>query len=70
MSENPPASTPATEGDKSAEHITLKVKSQDGNEIFFKIKRATQLKKLMDAYCARQAISPNTVRFLFDGERL
>ena len=35
MSENPPASTPATEGDKSAEHITLKVKSQDGNEIFF-----------------------------------
>jgi small ubiquitin-related modifier len=24
----------------------------------------------MDAYCARQAISPNTVRFLFDGERL
>ena len=53
MSENPPASTPAGEGDKSAEHITLKVKSQDGNEIFFKIKRATQLKKLMDAYCAR-----------------
>ena len=47
------SSAPAGEGDKSAEHITLKVKSQDGNEIFFKIKRATQLKKLMDAYCAR-----------------
>ena len=36
-----------TEGQKS-EHINLKVKSQDGNEIFFKIKRTTQLKKLMD----------------------
>ena len=56
-------------GGKS-EHINLKVKSQDGNEIFFKIKRSTQLKKLMDAYCSRQGISPSTVRFLFDGERL
>merc|ERR1712098_837084 len=58
-----------TEGQKS-EHINLKVKSQDGNEIFFKIKRTTQLKKLMDAYCSRQGVSPQTVRFLFDGVRL
>ena len=32
-----------------SEHITLKVKSQDGNELLFKIKKGTQLKKLMDA---------------------
>ena len=34
-------------------HINIKVKAQDGTEIFFKIKRSTQLKKLMDAYCQR-----------------
>mmetsp|Transcript_24267 Transcript_24267/g.27513 ORF Transcript_24267/g.27513 Transcript_24267/m.27513 type:complete len:125 (+) Transcript_24267:133-507(+) len=55
---------------KDVEYINLKVKSQDGNEIYFKIKRTTQLKKLMDAYCDRQGCTPQTVRFLFDGERL
>ena len=53
-----------------AEHITLKVKSQDGNELFFKIKKSTQLKKLMDAYCSRNGVNPSTVRFLFDGNRI
>lgn len=46
------------------------MKSQDGEEVFFKIKSTTQLKKLMDAYCQRQSLSANNVRFLFDGERL
>ncbi|OMJ80391.1 hypothetical protein SteCoe_19343 [Stentor coeruleus] len=54
----------------SSEHITLKVKSQDGNEVFFKIKRATQLKKLMEAYCSRNGVNISTVRFLFDGQRI
>ncbi|PWA61633.1 small ubiquitin-related modifier 2 [Artemisia annua] len=31
-------------------HINLKVKSQDGNDVFFKIKRSTQLKKQMNAF--------------------
>jgi small ubiquitin-related modifier len=56
--------------DSSNEHITLKVKSQDGNELFFKIRRGTQLKKLMDAYCSRNGVNPSTVRFLFDGQRI
>nr|ACG34085.1 hypothetical protein [Zea mays] len=37
-------------------HINLKVKGQDGNEVFFRIKRSTQLKKLMNAYCDRQSV--------------
>jgi predicted lipoprotein len=48
----------------AAEQLNLKVKSQvffqfikDGEEIFFKIKSTTQLKKLMDAYCQRQSVS-------------
>nr|KJB10700.1 hypothetical protein B456_001G216800 [Gossypium raimondii] len=62
-------------GDQSAAHINLKVKGQayvrmDGNEVFFRIKRSTQLKKLMNAYCDRQSVDFNSIAFLFDGRRL
>ncbi|KAJ4814795.1 Small ubiquitin-related modifier [Rhynchospora pubera] len=51
-------------------HINLKVKGQDGNEVFFRIKRSTQLRKLMNAYCDRQSVDFNAIAFLFDGRRL
>ncbi|CAN7038931.1 unnamed protein product [Brassica rapa subsp. trilocularis] len=57
-------------GDQGPAHINLKVKGQDGNEVFFRIKRATQLKKLMTAYCDRQSVDFNSIAFLFDGRRL
>lgn len=44
--------------------------AQDHNEVFFKIKRSTQLKKLMDAYCERQGKATSSVRFLYDGIRI
>nr|VDD55447.1 unnamed protein product [Brassica oleracea] len=69
-------------GDGGA-HINLKVKGQviiislpffcfplDGNEVFFRIKRSTQLKKLMNAYCDRQSVDMSSIAFLFDGRRL
>uniref|UniRef100_A0A0D9V9J9 Small ubiquitin-related modifier n=1 Tax=Leersia perrieri TaxID=77586 RepID=A0A0D9V9J9_9ORYZ len=59
---------PAGEG--GGAHINLKVKGQDGNEVFFRIKRSTQLKKLMNAYCDRQSVDMNAIAFLFDGRRL
>ncbi|KAL8156676.1 hypothetical protein AgCh_001682 [Apium graveolens] len=37
------------------------------NEVFFKIKWSTQLKKLMSAYCDRQSVDINSISFLFDG---
>ncbi|KAJ7530287.1 hypothetical protein O6H91_15G087900 [Diphasiastrum complanatum] len=52
------------------QHINLKVKGQDGNDIFFRIKRSTQLRKLMNAYCDRQSVDFNAIAFLFDGRRL
>merc|ERR1712034_297360 len=51
-------------------HINLKVKSQDGNEVYFKVKQTTKLSKLMNAYCNRVGKELSAVRFLFDGERL
>ena len=45
--QNPAGGAPAPGG----EQLNIKVKAQDGTEIFFKIKKSTQLKKLMEAYC-------------------
>jgi small ubiquitin-related modifier len=55
---------------KKGEHINLRVVGQDQNEVYFKIKRQTPLKKLMDAYCERQGKDPRHIRFMFDGERI
>ncbi|MCJ1367374.1 hypothetical protein MMC16_006507 [Acarospora aff. strigata] len=53
----------------ASEHLNIKV-TDNHNEVFFKIKRTTALKKLMDAFCDRQGKQPATVRFLFDGARV
>ncbi|CZS90883.1 related to ubiquitin-like protein modifier [Rhynchosporium agropyri] len=53
----------------ASEHLNIKV-TDNNNEVFFKIKRTTQLKKLMDAFCERQGKASNSVRFLFDGSRV
>ncbi|KAI7982451.1 Small ubiquitin-related modifier 2 [Camellia lanceoleosa] len=42
----------------------------DGNEVFFRIKRSTQLRKLMIAYCDRQSVEFNSIAFLFNGCQL
>ena len=50
------------------EHLNIKV--SDNNELFFKVKRTTQLKKLMGAFCERQGKPRNAVSFPFDGTRV
>ena len=70
--QDPPVSKPEESvppQPQPSEHLNIKV-TDNNNEVFFKIKRTTQLKKLMDAFCERQGKSPSTVRFLFDGERV
>ncbi|CAK3961911.1 related to ubiquitin modifier [Lecanosticta acicola] len=54
---------------QASEHLNIKV-TDNNNEVFFKIKRSTFLKKLMDAFCERQGKAPQSVRFLFDGQRV
>uniref|UniRef100_A0A8C9DXT6 Small ubiquitin-related modifier 1-like n=1 Tax=Phocoena sinus TaxID=42100 RepID=A0A8C9DXT6_PHOSS len=47
---------PSTEdlGDKKeGEYIKLKVTGQESNEIYFKVKTTTHLKKLKESYCQR-----------------
>lgn len=59
-----PEETPA-----QSEHLNIKV-TDNNNEVYFKIKRTTQLKKLMDAFCERQGKVLSSCRFLFDGQRV
>ncbi|CAI9088386.1 OLC1v1022695C1 [Oldenlandia corymbosa var. corymbosa] len=61
---------PEEEKKPGDQHINLKVKGQDGTEVFFRIKRSTQLKKLINAYCERQSVDLAAMAFLFDGRRL
>lgn len=71
MSENDassPAPPPKVE-DSAGQHLNIKV-TDGNNEVFFKIKKSTQLKKLMDAFCDRSGKSPDSVRFIFDGSRV
>jgi len=63
------ADAPKDGGDATA-HIQLKVKDQHGAEVQFKIKKATPLRKLMDAYCQRLGMNATQVRFMVDGERI
>ncbi len=51
------------------EHLNIKV-TDNNNEVFFKIKRNTKLEKLMTAFCERQGKSIQSVRFLFEGQRV
>ncbi|KAI3953106.1 hypothetical protein MKW98_020301 [Papaver atlanticum] len=61
MSGNPGEAT------EQAGFITLKIKSNDGTEVFFRTKRNTKFRKLMIAYCDRKELDINTITFLMDG---
>ena len=67
MPEEGPA--PAREDNPSAV-FSIRLVQQNGHEVIFQIKRTTPLGKLMAAFCQRQGICMNSVRFLFDGNRL
>ena len=60
----------AKEKSGNNEQINLKVVTQDSTEVFFKIKKNTPLKKLMEAFCNKQGLNMSSVRFLNDGVRI
>lgn len=64
----PPANNNNNQSE-TPEHLNIKV-TDNNNEVFFKIKRSTKLEKLMTAFCERQGKSLQSVRFLFEGQRV
>jgi len=69
MSDHGSPPPPPAKSETQPEHLNIKV-TDSNNEVFFKIKRTTQLKKLMDAFCERSGKAPTSVRFLYDGARV
>ncbi|KAK9467984.1 ubiquitin-related domain-containing protein [Lipomyces arxii] len=61
-----PEGTPAG---SSGDHLNIKV-TDNNNEVYFRIKKSTALKKLIDTFCDRQGKARKSVRFLYDGERV
>ncbi|PFH52509.1 hypothetical protein AMATHDRAFT_57135 [Amanita thiersii Skay4041] len=50
--------------------INIKVVSQTGDEVYFKIKRNTKLSKLQGAYANKVGKDVGSIRFLYDGARI
>lgn len=68
LGHNPQDETQTKE--EETDHINIKVCGQDQNDIAFKIKRSTALKKLMKAYVARTGAQLELLRFLYEGHRI
>jgi hypothetical protein len=51
-------------------HLTLRVQDASCNEIFFKVKPATKVQKILRAFSEKMGASDDTYRFLYDGARL
>ncbi|KAH7879232.1 ubiquitin-related domain-containing protein [Lentinula edodes] len=72
MSEEDQQAPPTQEDVKTGDNapINVKVVSSSGEEVFFKIKRVTPLRKLLVAYATKVGKEPHTIRFLYDGARI
>ncbi|XP_023989800.2 small ubiquitin-related modifier 1-like [Physeter macrocephalus] len=55
---------------KEGENTKLKVIRQDSSEIHFEVKMMMHHKKLKESYCQRQGVPMNSLRFLFEGQRI
>eukprot|EP00798_Chlamydomonas_sp_ICE-L_P021030 gene21030-27899_t len=69
-SEQAPEQEQEQEQKTKQEVINIVVKDQSGTEVTFKVKPSTKFGKIMDAYCTKKALDPNTVKFLFDGTKI
>ncbi|KAH7325210.1 small ubiquitin-related modifier [Rhizoctonia solani] len=70
MSDGQPEGSNAQAPPSENDPISIKVVTSTGEEVYFKIKRNTKLKKLQGAYAAKVGKDVNTFRFLYDGNRI
>jgi small ubiquitin-related modifier len=50
--------------------INIKVRDSSGEEMVFRVKRNTPMKKIFEAYAQRMGVRQETLKFSFDGERM
>lgn len=61
---------PSTAVESDDQPITIVVKDQAGDEIMFKIKKSTKMRKVFDAYSQKKGVDVNSLRFLQDGSQI
>lgn len=59
-----------TAGGEEDQTITIRVRDQTGEEMFFKVKKTTKMSKIFDAYASRRGLTSGSLRFMLDGERV
>ena len=71
QSEQTPAPSSSSGDTKPAvESITIRIKDQNGQETFFKVKHTTKMRKIFGAFAGKAGIQLDNVRFLLDGQRI
>jgi small ubiquitin-related modifier len=55
---------------QAANVLNIRVRSQQGEEVLFKIKQHTQMEKVIKAFSDKVGIEPASLRLTFDGERV
>lgn len=64
------ARRPRTRAQNGPDRIKVKIFAQDGSETFYILRTTTPLQRLMQAFCDRQGIAMDSVRFSFDGSTI
>eukprot|EP00461_Guttulinopsis_vulgaris_P004540 UN04542 len=54
----------------AANQLNIKVRSQQGEEVYFKIKPHTTMQKIINAFADRIGVDPGSLRLTFDGSRV
>jgi len=60
-----PAPPPA-----AGEPITISLVGTSRESLLFKVKPTTRMEKIRETYCNKMGVSPEHIRFIFDGERV
>ena len=60
----------AEETEEQEGGIRIKLVSNRGREVLFQVQASTKLGVVMRSYCQRLRLNSNSVRFLFDGNRI
>lgn len=58
------------QGAEDSSRIQITVKDPQGEDVYFKVRKTTKMRKLFQAFCKRSNVDPSTMRFFFQGERI
>ncbi|KAK4386216.1 Small ubiquitin-related modifier 1 [Sesamum angolense] len=50
--------------------IALSIKSQDGDEVYYRFPRDKKLQHLLSSYCKQKKLNYDAIAFVYDGKRI